>query len=285
MSHEPDPAAIVAAIEAPASRQVTRWSGGSMAWRVWGSGRPVLLLHGASGSWTHWVKNVEALAAHFRVIVPDMPGFGDSDPAPEPHTAESLAEAVLAGLDDLVPAPAALDVVGFSLGGVIAGLVAARLGRRARTLVLVGPGGMAFDYPAPPALVRPSTRAASAEESRHVHRENLGRLMFGSPTRVDALAVFVQIQNIRRARFRTGDIPTSDALARALPAITARIAGIWGGRDAFVGPLIEESRRLLASYEHDLTARVVEHAGHWVTYEAAEEANAALLEILLRAES
>ncbi len=60
------------------------------------------------------------------------------------------------------------------------------------------------------------------------HRENLGRLMIADPQRVDDLAVFVQMENIRRARFKSAAIPGSDVLLKALPAIQARITGIWG---------------------------------------------------------
>ena len=40
---------------------------------------PTVLLHGGSGSWNHWVRNIDALLASGRqVIAPDLPGFGDS---------------------------------------------------------------------------------------------------------------------------------------------------------------------------------------------------------------
>ena len=52
-------------------------------WHVWGegSGKPALLLfHGGSGSWIHWIRNVQPLSQHFTVYAADMPGLGDSDP-------------------------------------------------------------------------------------------------------------------------------------------------------------------------------------------------------------
>jgi pimeloyl-ACP methyl ester carboxylesterase len=274
-----DPATFVATIDALSARHHTRLSTGAMVWRAWGEGRPLLLLHGASGSWTHWIRNILPLAAHFRVLVPDMPGFGDSDTPPEPHTADGLAAAVAAGLDALLPPPAELDLAGFSFGGIIGGLVAARLGLRAGTLVLLGPGGMALPFPPLPPLSRIGAEAP-ADEARRGHRENLQRLMIANPERIDDLAMFVQMENLRRARFKSGSIPTSDALRRALPSVEARIAGVWGSRDAFVGPYLDDRRRLLASFERALDFRVIEGAGHWVTYEAADEVNAALLDML-----
>lgn len=274
-----DPAVQISKIESVATRHFTPCGRGVMVWRAWGEGRPLVLLHGAPGSWTHWILNVPALAARLRVWAPDMPGFGDSDLPPEPHTAASLAGVVAAGLEGLVPAPRTLDVAGFSFGGIVAGLVAARLGRRVRTLVLIGPGGLALPYAAPPSLL--SVRSEmTADEVRRAHRENLRRLMLADPERADDLAVLVQTENVRRARFKSGTIPTSDILGQALPAIQTRIVGIWGERDVFVGPYLEERRRLLASVQPDVDFRIVARAGHWVTYEAADDVNAALGDLL-----
>ena len=79
-------------LDAEAQRTESPCGDGSMVWRSWGEGPPLVLLHGASGSWTHWIRNVLPLARHHRVLAPDMPGYGESDAPPEPHTAESLAE-------------------------------------------------------------------------------------------------------------------------------------------------------------------------------------------------
>lgn len=88
------------------------------------------------------------------------------------------------------------------------------------------------------------------------------------------------MENVRRTRFKSAGIPESDALLRALPAVKARIAGIWGGRDAFTGPCLEDRRRTLARFQPGLECRVIEGAGHWAIYEAAAPANAALLDVL-----
>src|SRR3990172_6101128 len=227
-------AAFVSKVESLGTRAVTPCAAGSMVWRIWGEGPPLVLLHGASGSWTHWIRNVLPLAARFRVLVPDMPGFGDSDAPLDPHTAPGLADFVASGLDVILPPPTELDLAGFSFGGIVAGLMAARLERRVRTLVLLGPGGLAL----PRAATRPLLRiqpGMTHDESRQVYRENLRTLMIASADKVDDLAVSLQIDNLRRTRFKVGDIPQSDTLLKALPAIQARITGIWGRHDAFAG--------------------------------------------------
>jgi len=266
-------------IEAQATRSVTPAGGGSMVWRSWGEGPPLVLLHGASGSWTHWIRNILPLAARYRVLVPDMPGFGDSDAPPEPHTADGLADLVAASLDVVLPLPTRFDLAGFSFGSIIGGLVAARLGRRVSTLVLLGTGGLGLPLGSPRSLARIES-TMSPEEIRRVHRANLLTLMLARPESADDLAVSLQIENLRRARFKSGTIPQSDVLRRALPAIRARIVAIWGGSDAFTDGRLDEYRRVLASAQEDLDLRVIEGAGHWVTYEAAHQVNTALFELL-----
>jgi len=148
---------------------------------------------------------------------------------------------------------------GFSFGGIVSGLLAARAGARVRTLVLIGSGGMAL----PSVPTRPLVRVRpgmSESEVRDVYRVNLRVLMLGDESAADDLAVFLQIENVRRARFKSGDVPASDALLQALPGVKARIAGIWGSRDAFVTPYVEDRRRVLARSQPDLEFHVIEGA-------------------------
>jgi pimeloyl-ACP methyl ester carboxylesterase len=274
------PAAVISEMDALATREVTPAGSGLMRWRLWGVGRPLLLLHGASGAWTHWLRNIPALAGRFRLLVPDMPGFGDSDTPPEPHTADTLAALVASGLDRMAPSPAEIDIAGFSFGSIIAGLVAARLGRRVRTLALIGAGGLGF----PLARTRPLVRIVPdmlPDAVRRVHAENLQILMIADAVKVDDLAVHIQMENVRRTRFKSGTIPDSDVLIRALPLVEARLVAIYGRRDAFVGEALPERRRALVSARPDAAFHVIDGAGHWAPYEAADEVNRVLLEALL----
>jgi pimeloyl-ACP methyl ester carboxylesterase len=116
------------------------------------------------------------------------------------------------------------------------------------------------------------------DEIESAHRENLAILMLADPASIDDLAIRLQIDNVTRARFKSGDIPTSDAFLRALPAIRARIVAIFSSRDAFVGPTLEARRRLLAALRPDLEFRALEGPGHWAIYEAAPQTTALLLE-------
>ena len=73
---------LVEKLESDADQIFTPLCDGKMVWHLWGSGTPLVLLHGGSGSWSHWVKNIEELSKHYRLLVPDLPGLGDSDNPP-----------------------------------------------------------------------------------------------------------------------------------------------------------------------------------------------------------
>ena len=99
---------------------------GTQVWHVWneGAGRPLILLHGGSGSWTHWVANVQGLSAQRAVYALDLPGFGDSDLPPGARDVDGLYQAVAQGIIQLL-GPGPHDIMGFSFGGMTAGFIAA----------------------------------------------------------------------------------------------------------------------------------------------------------------
>jgi pimeloyl-ACP methyl ester carboxylesterase len=66
-----------------------------------GTGPPVLLLHGWPQHWYLWREVIPRLSDEHRVVCPDLPGFGWSDPAPRGYAKERLAEQMLALLDEL----------------------------------------------------------------------------------------------------------------------------------------------------------------------------------------
>ncbi len=61
-----------------------------------------MLLHGGTGSWMHWVRNIEDLSRDFMLLVPDIPGSGESAAPHMPTSVEKVAEALLAGIDQIL---------------------------------------------------------------------------------------------------------------------------------------------------------------------------------------
>jgi pimeloyl-ACP methyl ester carboxylesterase len=268
--------ALVEGIAAEAERIETPCGDGTMAWRIWGSGPPLVLLHGGYGSWMHWVRNVLPLARQFTVIAPDLPGLGESATPPEPWTAAGLAAIVAAGLDIVLPRGAAPHLAGFSFGGVIGGSVAAQLGDRLRSFTIVGSNGLGLNR-SPTELRRVPADADEATEFA-THRFNLNQLMIHDPGKIDELALYLQKTNHARARMRSRRFSRSGALIEALPQIKARIDGIWGERDATAYPHLDERAQTLRAVQPNARFAIVPGAGHWVQYEAADQFNPLLAE-------
>jgi 3-oxoadipate enol-lactonase len=88
-----------------------------LEFRERGRGDPLVLLHGFPFDGRMWDAQLDGLSARFRVIVPDLPGFGRSQP-PRPFTVASAAAEVRALLADLDALPCILG--GLSMGGYTA---------------------------------------------------------------------------------------------------------------------------------------------------------------------
>jgi pimeloyl-ACP methyl ester carboxylesterase len=82
-----------------------------------GSGRAVVLVHGYPFNRTLWDDQVAALKDHFRVITPDLRGFGESDASDEPATMARMAQDI-ARLLDALDIPSAV-IGGLSMGGYV----------------------------------------------------------------------------------------------------------------------------------------------------------------------
>lgn len=118
-----------------------------------GRGPAVLMLHGggpgASGM-SNYVRNVEALARHFRVLVPDMPGYGQSSKGIAEADPFGDVATTLFGMLDALDIPRA-HVVGNSLGGAVALRMALDQPGRVGRVVLMGPAGVGISQSAPTA--------------------------------------------------------------------------------------------------------------------------------------
>lgn len=105
-----------------------------------GAGAPVVLLHGSGpgvSAWTNWKRVIPELASQFRVIAPDMAGFGYTERNPElAYDIKLWVKHLIAILDALGIEKA--SVVGNSFGGSLALAAAARFPDRFDRLVLMG---------------------------------------------------------------------------------------------------------------------------------------------------
>ena len=273
----PDPAATLAAFEAGARRFETPCGEGSLVWRSWGSGPPALLAHGSHGGWSHWIRNIEALAQVRTLWIPDLPGYGDSAMAPS-HDHAAIASVLASGLRRLTPSELPLDFIGFSFGGVVGAYFAALYPELVHRLILVGTGGL--DTPMGQVELQ-RLRGLEGSERRAGHRANLLALMLHDPASVDDLALLIHEANGARARLDPKALVLPDKLIGALPQLTVQIDAIWGEFDRpHPNPAVQEA--VLRRFQPQLDFRVIRGAGHWAMYERPEEFNRTLIELLGR---
>jgi pimeloyl-ACP methyl ester carboxylesterase len=283
MTTSDSPAAQVARLAAAGQRVETPCGDGAMVWRIWGpsdgGGGALVLFHGGFGSWTHWFRNIPELSRHYRLIVASLPGLGESDDAPKPHTPGGLAAIAAVGIERILPPGERFHLTGFSFGGLIGGHVAAHFGERCRSLTLVGAGGLGLKR-STMAPLKSWRHLADEADRLAIHRENLAILMLADPAKIDNLAVYLQSENAPRGRVNSPPIAMTDTLTRMLPQVRGRLAGIWGERDATAMADLPARARLLRGIQPQAPFVVIGDAGHWVQYETPEAFNAALLEVL-----
>ena len=276
-----DPAAVIAAVEARSERLETSHMHCTMVWHRWEGPTdkpPLVLLHGGFGSWTHWIKNIPALAARTTVIAADLPGLGDSGDIGRPDRIDPIAEIVGNGIDELLATDQTYDIACFSFGTVAGAHVAARHGARCRSFTAVGGAGFGPLHYIVAGIQVPDPRLPDSEIDA-VHRNNLKLLMLAHDESIDPLALHIHRQNIERGRMRSRRISLSNATVDALPEIKGRIGGIWGALDSTGGSVeaIIERRDIFRAQQGDCLFDIVDDAGHWIMYETPETFNDRLL--------
>lgn len=220
-----------------------------------GQGRPVVLIHGLSGSKRWWRHNVQALSRAFTVYVLDLSGYGTArrQPALGVRAAADLVAAWLQAehLQDVA-------LVGHSMGGQIALHVALRLPEQVGALVLVGASGLLVSTP----LRRMAQLPRAALVSR---KDFLPRILLDA-ARAGPRNLWSSTVDLLR-----------DSVRDLLPLVKARTLIVWGALD----PLVPVA---FASVLHEAipgaALRVFPRAGHVVMVDAAEDFNREVLAFL-----
>lgn len=268
--------AAVLALARKATRLTSPSGDGDMVWYRWGQGTPLVLMHGGSGSWPHWIRNIEALSAHYSVMAPDLPGLGESA-LPSGGALDAVVATLANGIGTVLPAGERFHLVGFSSGGALSCGLAAQCGPRLLSFTLVGAG----PGRRPPQLgLHRVTPGMTAQDIAAVQRKNLSLLMLHDPAAIDELAVLLQTRSTRLARLKTVGLFPPGWIEQQIAQIHAPVAAIWGEFDATSHPYLDERKQALRALHPDAPFHVVAGAGHWVQYEAAEAFNALLLDHL-----
>lgn len=227
-----------------------------VAYEVTGSGDPLVLIHGLSGSTHWWGRNVEALGQHFRVYSIDLVGFGESR---DTHSfVLTEAATYLAMWMEQVGIERAI-IVGHSMGGFIAAHLAADFPERTGRLVLVDAAVLPFG------------------DGYLRHLVGLARALGYAP--LSFLPVLVT------DAWRAGPLAVLQAARQLLTAdirpnlsrIDAPTLLVWGEHDTVIP--VEIGHQLQHQFRH-ANLVVVPSAGHNPMWDRPEDFNRVVLEFL-----
>ncbi|MFP4152938.1 MAG: alpha/beta fold hydrolase [Alkalispirochaeta sp.] len=251
-----------------------------------GDGVPVVLFHGFGNDGTTWIPLFEYFGLQREMAAPDLPGFGrhplrqDEDPTPRWYTdraAELLRELTIRWGQPPI-------VVGKSMGGMIAGLVAGELPALVRALVLIDPGGIETTEITPfwdrwrqgRNLLLPSDDSEWDE---------MIAVLYYQRVRIPGFLRREGLRQIRMHRERYRKIferllsEGYDPLGSRLSRITCPVTVIWGAHDEVMHPSgAERVRRALPAARIE----ILPECGHSPTRERPREVERILVELFSR---
>ena len=233
-----------------------------------GEGEPLVLVHGLGGSAANWLALAPLLLPGRRLLVPELPGHGGSEPLPAAPSLNAFADrfGLLLERERFAPAP----VVGHSLGGAISLRLAIRRPELVRALVLAGAAGISSGFRRArygltiTGIVKPGRKIAP-HRSRVARSALLKQLVFGrwgasdppalSPELVEAFLSGPgrHTDTVSAARALVRDDPRPDLDRVRCPSLV-----LWGARDHQlpVEDAFDYARRLRAPL------RVIADCGH-----------------------
>jgi pimeloyl-ACP methyl ester carboxylesterase len=238
--------------------------GSRMRYLAAGEGEPLLLLHGLGGAAANWLALAPLLLPGRRVLVPELPGHGGSEPLVAAPSLNAYADRIGLLLDE----PAA--IVGHSLGGAIALRLAIRRPELVKALVLAGAAGISSGSRRArygltiTGLLKPGRKIAPYRR-RVARSAALKTLVFGRWGASDPPALPPQIAEafLSGPARHTDTVSAARALVRDDPRpdldrVRCPVLLLWGARDNQlpVGDAFEYARRLRASL------RVIADCGH-----------------------
>ncbi len=264
--------------DARAVKHITLAADSKMTWRVWGTGPALLLIHGNNGSWTHWIRNLETLARHHTLYVPDLPGHGDSELPRNETTCQAFAKMLWQGVDQILAPDAVVDIAGFSLGSVLAESMAMQCPDRVRKLVLLR-GSFTPMVPKVPDTVLRWRGIEDPLEMERVQRHNLGVMLFHDSNKIDQLAIETHLDNLLRCTLDTRSLLASRCYD-AFTTLKCQVYGISGEFDVYGAGRVEAQGEALRASLPQAEFHLLRGVGHWAIYEAADEVNAVMVSAL-----
>jgi pimeloyl-ACP methyl ester carboxylesterase len=256
-----------------------------------GDGPPLLLIHGLGGVWQNWLLTIPALMDSFRVVAPDLPGFGGSEMPVGRISIQGYARVV----DELCSA-LGIDcpiVVGNSMGGFIGAELALAFPTRVQKLVLVSAAGLSVASMKKEPLLTAGrllslgTTRAGTQASELIKRPRLRRAFLQFVVRYPEKLSVPLASELVRGGASPGLVGGLDAILtykirERLSEIEVPTLIVWGRNDILV-PVSDaaEFERLIGDNAH---AVIFEDTGHLPMIERPSRFNALLADFIAGSE-
>ena len=242
------------------------------------SDEAVVLIHGFGGDLSTWLFNQSALSERRRVVALDLPGHGGSSPV---IGADVLAKSV-SMVESAIKAvaPGKLHLVGHSLGGAIAAIIAANQPSVVRSLSLIAPVGLSRT------MSRDFLLDFIAAERRRPLQAVLERLFADSSKitsdMIEGTLRYKRLEGVSETLSRLADAIADEdgqrlSVTRSVSALKCPVLLIWGVLDQIVPLPPEEELPSNAKIHY------IKETGHMPQMEAATSVNQAVNENIERA--
>jgi len=250
-----------------------------MGYDDFGSGDAVVFLHAFPLNRRMWEPQIDRLKGRFRVVAPDLRGFGETEAPPGPYSMEMMARDVLGLLDHLGIASAAL--VGLSMGGYVALAFCRMYPERVSKLILAD------------TKATPDTQEAKAARDDMVRRIQNSGVEVLVDAMLPRLLTQKTIQSAPQTVARVTDMikstPPSGAVGAllgmrdradstdVLRGLGCPLLCICGAEDVVTPPSVAEE---MASTAPNGRVHIIPEAGHLANIEQPDAFNSALMEFL-----
>ncbi|MCG8316919.1 MAG: alpha/beta fold hydrolase [Pseudomonadales bacterium] len=248
------------------------------------SSYPVIFLQGSgpgASGWLNFRYNVDYFSEQgFQVIVPDLPGFGDSDKPDLDYTLDFFASAMLEFADQLDLEKFAL--VGNSLGGAVSLGMALAAPERVSHLILMGCGGLEDQmtyFQTMKGIQAMTAVPLGSPEFTPQYLKDVLKLIVVDPAHITDELIeerFRILATQNPAAFKRMIIPN---ITERLGQIKAPVLGFWGDKDNFC-PVSGAST--LAHHCQDAEVTILSNCGHWVMIEFKDLFNTRCVDFLKR---
>jgi pimeloyl-ACP methyl ester carboxylesterase len=266
---------------------------GDVKWTYSEGGNPnnptILLIHGLGGSRDNWNRVAHHLTPYYHVVIPDLPGSGDSTIAPDYDLQPATMTESLRRFVEARKIQKNLNIAGHSLGGSIAGFYASLYFEDTQSLLLVAPGGVYASAKSP--YLKDPTRLRELILQKPGDINKVLRVAMHNPPFVPADFLLEQekvmianaptMKKLIERMILLNQSYTPESFAMMARSIEAPTLVIWGKNDSIID--VGVVPELMSSLKDKRQPVILDNVGHTPILEAEQLVVQAYLPFLKQA--